>query len=125
MDEFTYHSLAHPMIFQLSYKEALVKPEFLISDFAKFDRPLQLHLAFQALQQFVEKNQRYPKPRNEQDAVQVLELTKALVGTVEDKPELDEKLIKELAYQSAGELSPMVAVYGGLAAQEVLKVSTL
>ncbi|CDS05756.1 Putative Ubiquitin-activating enzyme E1 1 [Lichtheimia ramosa] len=105
----------------LSYKEALVKPEFLISDFAKFDRPMQLHLAFQALQQFVEKNQRYPKPRNEQDAVQVLELTKALVGTVEDKPELDEKLIKELAYQSAGELSPMVAVYGGLAAQEVLK----
>lgn len=84
---------------------------------------MQLHLAFQALQQFVEKNQRYPKPRNEQDAVEVLELTKALVGTVEDKPELDEKLIKELAYQSAGELSPMVAVYGGLGAQEVLKVS--
>ncbi|KAJ8661405.1 hypothetical protein O0I10_002671 [Lichtheimia ornata] len=105
----------------LSYKEALAKPEFLISDFAKFDRPMQLHLAFQALQQFVEKNQRYPKPRNEQDAVEVLELTKALVGTVEDKPELDEKLIKELAYQSAGELSPMVAVYGGLGAQEVLK----
>ncbi|KAI7875123.1 ubiquitin-activating emzyme E1 [Lichtheimia hyalospora FSU 10163] len=105
----------------LSYKEALAKPDFLISDFAKFDRPMQLHLAFQALQQFVEKNQRYPKPRNEQDAVEVLELTKALVGTVEEKPELDEKLIKELAYQSAGELSPMVAVYGGLGAQEVLK----
>ncbi|KAI8149195.1 ubiquitin-activating emzyme E1 [Fennellomyces sp. T-0311] len=105
----------------LSFKDALAKPEFLISDFAKFDRPMQLHLAFQALHQFAEKHQRFPKPRNEQDASEVFELTKALVDTVEDKPELDEKLIKELAYQSAGEISPMVAVYGGLGAQEVLK----
>lgn len=107
---------------QKSYKESLAKPEFLISDFAKFDRPMQLHLGFQALAQFVEKNGRYPKPRNEQDANEVLAATKALLDTVEDKPELNEKLIKELAYQSAGEISPMVAVYGGLAAQEVLKV---
>ncbi|ORY90353.1 ubiquitin-activating emzyme E1 [Syncephalastrum racemosum] len=104
-----------------SYKESLSKPEFLISDFAKFDRPMQLHLAFQALGQFVEKHQRFPKPRNEQDAEEVFQATKALVDTVEEKPELDEKFIKELAYQSAGEISPMVAVYGGLAAQEVLK----
>ncbi|KAI9323377.1 ubiquitin-activating emzyme E1 [Dichotomocladium elegans] len=106
----------------LSFKESLAKPEFLISDFAKFDRPVQLHLGFQALHTFFEKHQRYPKPRNEQDALEVVELTKSLVDTVEDKPEkIDEKLIKELAYQSSGELSPMVAVYGGLAAQEVLK----
>lgn len=97
-------------------------PEFLISDFAKYDRPMQLHLGFQALGQFVEKNGRYPKPRNEKDAEEVLAATKALLDTVEEKPELDEKLIKELAYQSSGEISPMVAVYGGLAAQEVLKV---
>lgn len=83
---------------------------------------MQLHLAFQALGQFVEKHQRFPKPRNEQDAEEVFQATKALLDTVEEKPELDEKLIKELAYQSAGEVSPMVAVYGGLAAQEVLKV---
>ncbi|CEP19174.1 hypothetical protein [Parasitella parasitica] len=104
-----------------SFEESLTKPEFLISDYAKFDRPMQLHLAFQALSKFVEKNGRYPKPRNEQDAAEVFEETKALVSTVDEKPELDEKLIKELAYQSYGELAPMVAVFGGLAAQEVLK----
>ncbi|KAI8087746.1 ubiquitin-activating emzyme E1 [Gilbertella persicaria] len=104
-----------------SYKESLSEPEFLVSDFAKFDRPIQLHLGFQALSRFVEKHGRYPKPRNEQDANEVFEFTKILVDSVEEKPELDEKLIKELAYQSAGELSPMVAVFGGMTAQEVLK----
>lgn len=104
-----------------SFNESLTQPEFLISDFAKFDRPMQLHLAFQALSTFVEKHGRYPKPRNEADATEVFEQTQALLATVDEKPELDEKLVKELAYQSAGELSPMVAVLGGLAAQEVLK----
>lgn len=28
------------------------QPEFLISDFAKFERPQQLHYAFQAVSQF-------------------------------------------------------------------------
>ncbi|KAI7899270.1 ubiquitin-activating emzyme E1 [Cokeromyces recurvatus] len=104
-----------------SLNESLTKPEFLVSDFAKFDRPMQLHLAFQAVSTFVEKHGRWPKPRNEEDATEVFEQTKALLATVDEKPELDEKLIKELAYQSSGELSPMVAVFGGMAAQEVLK----
>ncbi|KAG0169689.1 SPS-sensor component ptr3 [Apophysomyces sp. BC1034] len=104
-----------------SFKESLAAPEFLVSDFAKFDRPMQLHLAFQALHHFAEKHQRFPKPRNEQDAAEILELTKSLTSTVEEKPELDEKLIKEVAFQSSGEVSPMVAVFGGLGAQEVLK----
>ncbi|EIE91582.1 hypothetical protein G6F46_007917 [Rhizopus delemar] len=104
-----------------SFRESLAKPDFLISDFAKFDRPAQLHLAFQALYDFVEKHGRYPKPRNEEDANEVFEKTKELAENSEDKPELDEKLIKELAYESQGELSPMVAVFGGMAAQEVLK----
>ena len=32
-----------------SLRQSLADPEFLMSDFAKFDRPLQLHLGFQAL----------------------------------------------------------------------------
>lgn len=83
---------------------------------------MQLHLGFQALHKFVEKHLRFPKPRNEQDAVEVLEITKSLLDTVTEKPDIDGKVIKELAYQSSGEISPMVAVFGGLAAQEVLKV---
>jgi ubiquitin-activating enzyme E1 len=38
--------------------------------------------------------------------------------------ELDEKLIRELSYQARGDISPMAAVFGGLAAQEVLKSVT-
>ena len=35
--------------------------------------------------------------------------------------ELNEKLLRELSYQARGDLAPMAAFFGGLAAQEVLK----
>ena len=35
--------------------------------------------------------------------------------------EFDDKLLKQLAYGATGDLPPMVAVVGGLVAQEVLK----
>eukprot|EP00063_Salmo_salar_P028209 XP_014003044.1 PREDICTED: ubiquitin-like modifier-activating enzyme 1 [Salmo salar] len=38
--------------------------------------------------------------------------------------ELDDKLIKKLAFVSAGDLAPLNAFIGGLAAQEVLKACT-
>ena len=56
-------SLTYP---KLPLKEAIVKPEFLIADFAKFDRPAQLHIGFIALSNFREVNHgALPKPRNE------------------------------------------------------------
>jgi len=42
-------------------------------------------------------------------------------GRETEKIEVDEKLIKELSYQAQGDLSPMAAFFGGLAAQEVMK----
>jgi ubiquitin-activating enzyme E1 len=112
----------------LSYKnlqEQLANPEFLISDFAKFDRPAQLHLGFLALDGFVNKNNgSLPRPYNEEDANQVFELAKNIktqYPEVLPEGELDEKLIKQLSYQARGDLCPMAAVYGGLVAQEVLK----
>lgn len=101
--------------------QQLQKPGILISDFAKFDRPQQLHLGFQALHAFKDKHGHFPRPHNEEDASQILELTQGLAGHGEDKVELDEKLIRELSYQAQGDLSPMAAFFGGLAAQEVLK----
>jgi hypothetical protein len=38
------------------FSEQLAKPELLISDFAKFDRPQQLHVGVQALHKFAEQN---------------------------------------------------------------------
>ena len=105
-----------------SLEERLRKPEFLIPDYAKFDRPMQLHVGFQALHIFKEKYGSLPRPMNENDAKQVLKEAAAIAeGYGDEKPELSEKLIKELSYQARGELSAMCAFFGGFAAQEILK----
>ena len=102
--------------------QQLKKPEHLISDFAKFDRPGQLHAGFQALHSFAEKHDRsFPRSHNDADAGEVLKLAQEIAKQGDDGVELDEKIIKELSYQARGDLSPMAAFFGGLAAQEVLK----
>ncbi|RUP12667.1 hypothetical protein BC936DRAFT_139798, partial [Jimgerdemannia flammicorona] len=58
------------------------------------------------------------------DANEVYQLAHRINETLQDKAELDEKLIKQLSYQASGDLSPMVAVFGGLIAQEVLKAAS-
>ena len=105
-----------------TFSEQIQKPEFLFSDFAKFDRPAQLHLGIQALHSFAESHSgQLPRPHNEDDAKHVFKIAQSLAGEGDDKVELDEKLIAELSYQARGDLSPMAALFGGLAAQEVLK----
>lgn len=103
----------------------LEQPEYLVSDFAKFERPAQLHIGFLALHGFANKNGgRLPKPHNEQDANQLVVLAKNVAAQypkVLGETELDEKLIRELAYQAQGDLAPMASFLGGLVAQEVLK----
>lgn len=89
----------------------------MISDFAKFDRPAQLHLAFQALDHFLSTKSHLPRPHNAADAAEIIALTKKLAKDVD----IDEKLIEQVSFQAQGDLSPMVAVFGGWAAQEVLK----
>lgn len=104
------------------FSDQLKKPELLISDFAKFDRPQQLHIGVQALHAFAEKSKgEFPRPHNDADATEVFQLAQGLAGQGEDQVELDEKLIKELSYQARGDISPVAAFYGGMAAQEVLK----
>ena len=102
--------------------EQLKKPDLLMSDFAKFDRPAQLHVGFQALHQFASKHGgTLPRPHSDDDAAQVLKIAQDLAGGGDEKLELDEKLLRELSYQAQGDLAPMAAFFGGLAAQEVLK----
>jgi ubiquitin-activating enzyme E1 len=100
---------------------ALKNPEFLISDYAKFDRPQQLHVGFQALHAFAEQHGYLPRPMHAADAAIVIGSAKAFVAQEKLEVEVDEKLLAELSYQAQGDLSPMAAFFGGLAAQEVLK----
>ncbi|KAH7134240.1 hypothetical protein EDB81DRAFT_94304 [Dactylonectria macrodidyma] len=104
-----------------TFTTALKEPEFLISDFAKFDRPQQLHLGFQALHAFQIAKKRLPNPMDEEDAIIVLGAAKKFAEDEGMEIELDEKLLKELSYQATGDLSPMAAFFGGATAQEILK----
>lgn len=52
------------------------------------------------------------------------ELNSAQTGSAK-VDELDEALLKKLSYVAAGDLAPLNAFIGGLAAQEVMKVSLL
>ncbi|KAH7031068.1 uncharacterized protein B0I36DRAFT_267760 [Microdochium trichocladiopsis] len=100
---------------------AIREPEFVMSDFAKFDRPQQLHVGFEALHAFAQAQGRLPRPMNEEDAIVLVASAKAFVEKEKLQVEIDEKLIKELSFQALGDLSPMAALFGGLTAQEVLK----
>ncbi|KAG5913312.1 hypothetical protein E4U61_007104 [Claviceps capensis] len=104
-----------------SFSAALKEPEFVMSDFAKFDRPQQLHLGFQALQAFQILKGRLPNPMDDDDAAVVLGAAKKFAAEEKLQIEFDEKLLKELSYQARGDLSPMAAFFGGITAQEVLK----
>lgn len=96
-------------------KDSLASPEFFITDFAKFDRPAALHAGFQALSQFREQHERLPRPRNAEDAAELVSIAKDIDA------DIDEKTVQELSFQAAGELAPVNAVIGGFTAQEVLK----
>ncbi|KAH3666307.1 hypothetical protein OGAPHI_004496 [Ogataea philodendri] len=112
---------------QVSFQDLatqLKAPEFVYSDFAKMERPPQFHLGFQALHEFEKLHGGLPKPHSEADAAEVVSLVKQLSSKYPEilsEGDVDEALIKELAYGSRGELPAMVAFYGGLVAQEVLK----
>ncbi|KAL5288734.1 UBA1 family protein [Megaselia abdita] len=103
---------------QFSFKELSVaekEPEYLITDFAKFDHPESLHVAFSVLGKFIAENGRCPKPWNNEDAQKFLEACKTVNADVK------ESLILQFAKTCAGDLCPLNAAIGGYAAQEVMK----
>lgn len=104
-----------------SIKAAMDEPEIMPSDFAKFDRPAQLHVAFRALNNFQNKFGFLPKPRCQADAEEFLKLVKEVNEASPAKTELDDELMKEFAFNATGDISPIQAFIGGITAQEVMK----
>nr|AGS47777.1 UBE1Y transcript 2 [Canis lupus familiaris] len=112
---------------KISFKSllaSLAEPDFVITDFAKYSRAGQLHIGFQALHHFCAQHGRSPRPHNEEDATELMAFAQhvnaqALPALQQDS--LDEDLIRKLSYVAAGDLAPINAFIGGLAAQEVLK----
>ncbi|BAP70831.1 ubiquitin-activating enzyme E1 1 [Kluyveromyces marxianus] len=112
-----------------SLKDTLASPEFMYSDFAKFDSTPQLHLGFQALHQFQVRHQgQLPRPFHQEDANELVKLVSDLAAqqpqVLGPEGTVNEKLITELANQARGDIPGIIAFFGGLVAQEVLKASS-
>ncbi|KAL0897316.1 hypothetical protein Bca101_081277 [Brassica carinata] len=106
-------------------REALADPgDFLFSDFAKFDRPPLLHLAFQALDRFTSEAGRFPVAGSEEDAQQLISIATSInTGQQGDlKVEnVDHKLLRNFSFGARAVLNPMAAMFGGIVGQEVVK----
>ncbi|KAM5313937.1 ubiquitin-like modifier-activating enzyme 7 isoform 2-T2 [Glossophaga mutica] len=105
---------------------ALLQPRVVAQSPQDVQRAHCLHQAFRALHEFQRRSGRPPQPWDPADAERVVGLArdlKPLRGTRGEPLEepLDEALVRTVALSSAGVLSPMAAVLGAVAAQEVLK----
>ncbi|KAJ8301710.1 hypothetical protein KUTeg_020697, partial [Tegillarca granosa] len=108
-----------------SIKESLEAPEILMTDFAKFDRPGMLHIGFQALYQYKKQKGSLPKPRCKADALEFVKIANEVNSKSGAKvDEMDESILREMAYTAQGDICPMAAFIGGIAAQEVMKACT-
>ncbi|KAL4712066.1 hypothetical protein ACJJTC_005302, partial [Scirpophaga incertulas] len=104
------------------FNEALKEPEFVVSDFAKFDYPQQLHIAFASLHKFQEIEGRLPKPWSDADATKFMEYVKTVQSDWKDSElEINCQLMETFCKISAGDINPMNAAIGGIVAQEVMK----
>ncbi|KDO63224.1 hypothetical protein CISIN_1g0013011mg, partial [Citrus sinensis] len=105
-------------------REALKDPgDFLLSDFSKFDRPPVLHLAFQALDKFIQELGRFPVAGSEEDAQKIISLFTNINDNLADErvEEIDHKLLCHFAFGARAVLNPMAAMFGGIVGQEVVK----
>ncbi|CAF1335638.1 unnamed protein product [Rotaria sordida] len=110
-----------------SFSDALIEPDLLLCDFSKMSMPSNLHLAFQALSRFEKQYNILPKPWDEPDAEKFYEIVEKLNMENRDKPltdDLNKHWIKLFSKICTGDLCPMQAVIGGIAAQEVMKAVT-
>uniref|UniRef100_A0A069DXS0 E1 ubiquitin-activating enzyme n=1 Tax=Panstrongylus megistus TaxID=65343 RepID=A0A069DXS0_9HEMI len=104
-----------------SYVESLEDPKVMITNFAKFDQPKQLHIAFAALDSYMKDKGKLPRPWNNEDAETFKSYCEKSVNNFKDAPELDATLIGKFAKTCRGNLNPVNAFIGGLVAQEVMK----
>ncbi|XP_039626934.1 ubiquitin-like modifier-activating enzyme 1 isoform X2 [Polypterus senegalus] len=97
--------------------ESIKDPEIVMTDYCKEEQHKTLHVAFQALHRFVQMTKRLPKPRAEDDAQLLIEIAKQITW----KCPVNEEVVRQFAFGAMGDLSPVNAFIGGLAAHEVMK----
>jgi len=108
-------------------RSAIADPDaagVLMSDFAKFDRPLQLHFGVQALHLYAAEMGGLPAPSDAAACAKVLELAKKLASDAGVEVEFAPRLLANLASGSRGEIAPLTAFFGGIVGQEVMKAAS-
>ncbi|KAF5396694.1 Ubiquitin like modifier activating enzyme 1 [Paragonimus heterotremus] len=112
-----------------SYVDAFRQPEFMTTDFTKFDRPSQLHLYFAAISDYMQQHKGcLPGAWSQVDAQEflksVITVNESLKDTGAFVNDIDEPLCALFAYTCGGQCCPIQAVIGGFAAQEAMKACT-
>jgi ubiquitin-activating enzyme E1 len=100
--------------------EAEKSPEFIMSDYSKFDHPQNINIAFTALSRYNVKYNRNPRPWNSEDAAEFIAICKERASEL-NVEELNEKTLEIFGKTSAGDVCPINAMIGGMSAQEVMK----
>jgi ubiquitin-activating enzyme E1 len=101
-----------------SLKESLTSTgELLFTDGAKFGRAEQLHIALRALWEYETQN-KGKLPSTKEDAKQVLGIAKSIDANL-----CDEIVTLHLCYGCTMEFQPLSAFFGGVIAQEVVKLT--
>lgn len=92
---------------------------FMLTDLNKLQNPQQIQMAFTCYHRFVERHKRDPLPWNDSDAMEFMKICLERAGEL--SIEVDVKLVTTFSKICTGNLSPMNAIIGGVAAQEVMK----
>ncbi|XP_053670893.1 ubiquitin-like modifier-activating enzyme 1 isoform X3 [Anopheles nili] len=111
---------------QMSFKslaEAENAPEFIMTDYSKWDHPVNTQIAFTVLGRYQDQHGRLPRPWNTADAAEFLEMCRKRAKELSVE-ELNESMLTKFAKVCAGDLCPMNGAIGGITAQEVMKACT-
>jgi len=100
-------------------------PTLVQTDLLNFGSEYQTHLGWVASSLFLERNGRLPQANSAADAAAVVEIARQVVKdkVVEFDGDVDEKWITNYARLISVEVQPLVAFFGGVLAQEVVKIT--
>merc|ERR1719295_1834009 len=106
-----------------SFEESMKEPDFMMTDFAKFDSPAKLHLCYQTLHSYIAAHGKTPAPWSTADTQAFVALAKQAAPD-QVQSEDDEAYLAQFAKICQGNLNPMCAAMGGVVGQEVMKASS-
>ena len=114
-----------------SFEETLANPAtnehpMVITDFGKFGRAEQLHLATWAVREFQKHHGHLPGLLSQEHAALVLEQAKSINAAQKaaghfSVDEVDETVVRTVSLYARAQVSPIASFWGGIMAQEIVK----